>query len=471
MTNLLLYFQNRPEILGMNERVFSYQSLNAGRFDIADNKIKTKRILKNADIPVPGAIAIIRNRQQLDELDFEKLPKSFVIKPARGFKGAGINIYYNRSKDGRWILADKSKHSIDDIKQHIQNILDGQYSLSLDPKPSVAIVEERVQMAKEFKYYSYRGIPDIRVIVYNHVPVMAMLRLPTKESEGKANISRGAIGVGIDMARGVTTTAIKKGRSIEYLPGTQIRLSGIRIPYWNKILRLSSECQKASGLNYIGVDIIIDKEKGPLVIELNARPGLSIQVANGAGLKERLQRVKKLKIKTTEKAVRLAKDLFGGEIEEEIETLSGREVIGLEEEITLFGKDGKEKKVFCKIDTGAESSSIDTNLMRELGYEGLVEHYEETIGEEQVALLSDERRKQYMRKLYEHPEVTKVSIIKSASGYDYRVRVDVPAQIHDKKFVMHANIADRNHMDYKVLLGKRNLKSFFIDTTIKSVKK
>jgi alpha-L-glutamate ligase-like protein len=340
----------------MNERVFSYQSLNAGKYPIADNKLKTKRVLKDSGIPMPAVVAVIRNRQELEDFDFESLPKSFVLKPARGFKGAGINIYYNRSKDGRWILADRSKHSVSDIKQHIQDILDGQYSLSLDPKPSVALIEERVRMSKEFKYYSYRGIPDIRVIVYNKVPVMAMLRLPTKESEGKANISREAIGVGIDMARGVTTTAIKNGRVIETLPGTQVHLSGIRIPYWNKILRLSSECQTATGLGYIGVDIIIDKEKGPLVVELNARPGLAIQVANQTGLKERLERVRRLKIKTTERAVRLAKDLFGGEIEEEIETLSGREVIGLEEEIILSGKDGKERKVHCKIDTGAESS-------------------------------------------------------------------------------------------------------------------
>jgi len=38
---------------------------------------------------------------------------------------------------------------------------------------------------------------------------MAMLRLPTKESGGKANLQQGAIGLGIDMASGVTTSAVQ----------------------------------------------------------------------------------------------------------------------------------------------------------------------------------------------------------------------------------------------------------------------
>lgn len=322
-------------------------------------------------------------------------------------------------------------------------------------------------MSKEFKYYSYRGIPDIRIIVYNKVPVMGMLRLPTKESEGKANISREAIGVGIDMARGVTTTAIKNGRLIETLPGTQIHLSGIRIPYWNKILRLSSECQIASGLGYIGVDIIIDREKGPLVVELNARPGLAIQVANQAGLKERLERVRRLKIKTTERAVRLAKDLFGGEIEEEIETLSGREVIGLEEEIILTGKDGKERKVICKIDTGAESSSVDKDLAEELGFEEEINYFDKLVPENVLELRRSERVLIEKEMVKTFSDILGTSIIKTASGNDYRIKAEVPAKIKDKEFMMKATFASRSHLAYPVLLGKRDLKNFLIDTTRK----
>jgi alpha-L-glutamate ligase-like protein len=406
----------------------------------------------------------------LDRFSFKKLPKSFVLKPAYGLKGAGINIYYNRTKDGRLILANRQKHTLKDVRSHIKNILDGQYSLGSSPKPSVAIIEERVKMHSAFKLYSYRGIPDIRVIVCKNVPIMAMLRLPTEASRGKANLSLGAIGVGIDMGSGVTTTAYKDGRIIEKVPGTDLRLSGIKIPYWTKILRISHKCQVKTGIKLLGVDIIIDKEKGPMVVELNARPGLSIQVANQAGLKDRLEKVKKLKNVSEDRAVRLAKDLFGGEIEEEIENISGREVIGLKEEVSLFGKDGVEVKAECKIDTGAHTSSIDKELVKSLGYAAAVEYFEKIVPRD-IIELDVEKRKKISDKLRKHQEIDKVIYIKSASGKDYRMLITIPAKINGRDFMMKATVADRAHLTHPVLIGTPDLKSFFIDTTKKHYEK
>ena len=174
---------------------------------------------------------------------------------------------------------------------------------------------------------------------------MAMLRIPTKESDGKANLQQGAIGVGIDMATGITTTAIQgKNKFIEKVPGTRLSLSGIKIPYWKDILTLAVKAQEVSGLGFLGADIAIDKEYGPVFLELNARPGLSIQLANLAGLKRRLERVTELKIKTIEKGVRVGMDLFGGEIEEEVEEISGRKVIGTMEKVRLIGKEWKRNR-------------------------------------------------------------------------------------------------------------------------------
>lgn len=464
MNSILFLFKNQKDILGMNDRIFTYQTLNKGKRKLADNKILTKKILEENEIATPKLFAVIKNKEQLEELDFDSLPKSFVLKPTTGYKGAGINIYYNRSKDGRWILADRKKHSADDIKEHIRNILDGQYSLESKHAENSAFLEERVKMANSFKTYSFRGIPDIRVIVYKCVPVMAMLRLPTEESEGKANLNRGALGVGIDMANGITTTAVKNGRAIEFLPGTKIRLSGIKIPYWTKILRLAYRCQKASGLGFLGVDIIIDRDKGPMVVELNSRPGLGIQVANQAGLKERLLRLRKLKGISEERAVRIAKDLFGGEIESEIESITGREVIGLEEEIVLTNKDGQEIKVPCKIDTGADSSSIDKELAKEIGYEDVV-NYAESIAGAEVAEKEAEERRAFKKLLYGHQDVVKVTRIKTASGFDYRVKIEIPAKLKEKGFTMRASIADRSQLKFPVLIGKRDLRNFLIDTT------
>ncbi len=462
MTSIISFFQNRKDILGMNDRNYSYKISDSKKIRIADNKLLTKKILKKSDIPTPELYGVIRSREQLEAFDFEKLPKSFVLKPARGLKGAGINIYYNRGKDGRWILADRKKHSIDDLKTHIGNILDGQYSIGVTPKPSAAIFEERVKIHNSFRLYSYRGIPDIRVIVYKGIPVMAMLRLSTHESGGKANISLGAIGVGIDMATGVTTTAIKNNFLIENAPGTNLKLSGIRIPYWTKILRMSNRCSSASGINYLGVDVIIDKEKGPLIVELNARPGLGIQSANQAGLKERLLRVKKLKNITEDRAVRLAKDLFGGEIEEEIEEISGREVIGLKESVIFKGKNDEEIKVDCKIDTGAESSSIDEKIAELLGYSDAVSEFKKNITNE-IIDLNKEDRKKIIKKMNIHKDISALVPIKSASGSDYRIKLVIPAKIGEKNFLMRATIADRTNLTYPVIIGKKDLREFLID--------
>jgi alpha-L-glutamate ligase-like protein len=467
MINLLNVIKNSGDILGMNDRNFSYLALNKpANVNIADNKILTKTVLKKSEILFPEIYKTIKNEKQLSRFNFSKLPDSFVIKPANGLSGAGINIYYNRAKDGSFILANRQKDSLEDVKAHIKNILDGQFSIGTTPKPSVAIIEERIKMHSVFRLYSYRGIPDVRIIVYKNVPVMAMLRLPTESTKGKANLSLGAIGVGIDMGSGITTTAYKDGKILEKLPGTNLRLSGIKIPYWNKILHVAHNCQVATDIKLLGVDIIIDKEKGPMVVELNARPGLAIQIANQAGLKERLERVKKLKNISEARAVRLAKDLFGGEIEDEIEQLSGREVIGLKEKIFLTGKDGSVIKAFCKIDTGAHGSSIDYELLRELGYGSAIDYYKKVVPEG-IENMEAKKRAGITRKLREHEEIERVIYIKSASGSDYRILVNVPAKIRDKEFIIQMTASSRTHLTEPVLIGGSVLKYFLIDSTKK----
>ena len=57
---------------------------------------------------------------------------------------------------------------------------------------------------------------------------------------------------------------------------------------------MASRCHELSGLGYIGVDFVLDRDHGPMILELNARPGLAIQMANGNGLLPRLRKVEAL---------------------------------------------------------------------------------------------------------------------------------------------------------------------------------
>jgi len=460
------FFKNSKKLLGMNSRnlefIRPYNRIRAKR--LADDKLLSKRILKKNNIAVPRLITKIKTIENLENFDWQSLPNSFALKPNRGFGGEGIIVVYGKKKgrDDAWVKADRSLITIEDLRSHIRNILDGSFSLS--NTPDIAFFEERLQLLKLFKPYAYKGIPDIRVIVFNKVPVMAMLRLPTRESGGKANLQQGAVGVGIDMATGVTTTAIVgKSHFIEKIPGTQFSASGIRIPYWKDILLLASKAQEISNLGFLGVDVAIDKNHGPVILELNARPGLSIQVANLAGLAERLKRVSGLKIKTIARGVRMGMDLFGGEIEEEVEEISGRKVIGTVEKIKLTGKNGKVVEVEAKIDTGAGYTSISTALARELGFEKTVEAYEKiTHSYDELRLLSRAERWNIHKNI---PDIATTVIVHSSHGTTYRPTIRITITMHGWIIPTRVTLIDRAHLKYPIIIGNKNLRRFLIDVT------
>ncbi len=458
-------FSKSKNILGMNARNLIYirpNNLKSAK-RLADDKLRCKRVLKKAKVPVPRLIKSIKSHEDLDNFDFNTLPNSFVLKPNFGFGGDGILVVYGRKKGSEnvWVKANRSQVTEEYLRTHIKNILDGSFSRT--GTSDVAFFEERIKLYPGFKPYSFRGVPDIRIIVYNRVPVMAMMRIPTEASGGTSNLHRGGIGIGIDMATGVTTTAIQYDRVVEKSP-QGLLLSGIKIPYWKDILELAIKAQDVSRLGYLGADIAIDREKGPVFMELNARPGLSIQVANQEGLLTRLNRVEGLKIKTVRRGVALSQNLFGGEIEEEIEGLSGKRIIGTVEKIKIIGRNKKEIGVEAKIDTGAGFTSIDLDLARELGFAETIEKYEgvysEQGGWEKLQELSAKEREKLFKKV---PYLVDTAIIHSSHGTSYRPVVKVKI-IMDKKIIpARITIIDRQHLKYPVIIGRRNLKQFLVE--------
>lgn len=457
------FFKKSGGLLGMNARNLGYiRPHNRRRSrDIADNKLLCKRVLRKHNLGAPLLLGTVKNHEALERFDWSTLPASFALKPNRGFGGEGILVVYGRQKNTQaWVKADGSLMTVSDLQNHIRNILDGSFSLS--NTPDVAFFEERLKLLKLFKPYTYKGIPDIRVIVFNRVPVMAMLRLPTRTSSGKANLQQGAIGVGIDLATGTTTSAILgKGHFIECVPGTRLALSGIKIPYWKEILRMSVVAQEISGLGFLGADIAIDRDRGPVILELNARPGLSIQLANQSGLKRRLERVAGLKIKTVERGIRVGMNLFGGEIEEEIEELSGKRVIGTVEKVKLIGKNGKEIDVEAKIDTGADSTSIDITLAKDLGFGDTLIAFEEKIaGRDVLQELTKVERENLFSEI---PDLAGPGSVKSSHGTSYRPMIRIACVIDTLIIPAKVSVIDRSGMEYPVIIGKKSLRKFLID--------
>ena len=285
----------RLGILGMNCRNRDFIGTYNPRhlFPLVDDKLQTKLLAEEYEVATPKLFFVIESQYEVELIE-EKLKAHdcFAIKPAKGSGGKGILVIIGRRGDD-FIKASGSVITIDDIKRHMSNALAGLYSLA--GKPDKVIVEDLIKFDDYFKDYSYEGVPDIRVIIFRGYPVMAMLRLATKKSDGKANLHQGAVGVGLDIATGRALKAVQHSLPITHHPDTGYPLDQIEIQNWREWLLIASRCYEMTGLGYIGTDLVLDRERGAQLLELNARPGLAIQVANGRGLLPRLRHIESLK--------------------------------------------------------------------------------------------------------------------------------------------------------------------------------
>jgi alpha-L-glutamate ligase-like protein len=281
----------RLGILGMNARNGALIALfnDRSNYPLVDDKLQTKHLALEAGIAVPELYGVVETHYQAKRLDKVLDDRDeFVIKPAHGAGGDGILVVTGRMGD-HYRRANGRLMDREAIQHHLTNILSGMYSLG--GQPDKAMVEYRVKFDPLFERVSYQGVPDIRTVVYRGYPVMAMVRLPTREADGKANLHQGAVGVGVDMTTGETLNGVWHSRVVEQHPDTGAPIAGIRIPDWSRLLALAARCHELTSLGYLGVDVVLDRDFGPLILELNARPGLSIQIANGQGLMERIRMV------------------------------------------------------------------------------------------------------------------------------------------------------------------------------------
>lgn len=289
----LNYFYNT--VLGINERNLRLVNLlNKKKWiAVANDKIQSKLKLEQVQVSVPKTLMTLHSRLNLDgDKIYEAVKEQgFVIKPAHGSRGNGI--WIGRESQGAFYNHKDERVDIQEVVQHCSAIINGDYS---DGEPDNVMVEYRIQPAQRLLDLCGSGIADIRVILIKGQLAAAMLRLPTKKSKGKANLHQGAVGVAIDIRTGITTSAYFNNQFISKHPDTGAELIHVSIPQWSLILKTAINTQYAIPLGYIGVDICIDENLGPLVIEANARPGLQIQNVSAHGLKKPFLSLAKLGI-------------------------------------------------------------------------------------------------------------------------------------------------------------------------------
>lgn len=411
--------------MGMNARNFlyirKYNPPSAKR--LADDKLETKKVLLKHNIATAPILAAFYNRDDIRNFDWKTLPpEGFVIKPARGYGGGGILAMKTWSGE-QGISVVNDSYTIPPLESQLLDILDGAYSLQF--LPDKAYMEQRVVLSPFFKKIAPVGIPDIRIIVFNRIPVMAMLRLPTLESGGKANIHQGALAIGIDIRTGITTYAVYRGKIVQYIPGTKTKLRGIKIPQWDDLLLLAARTQSIIKLGYAGVDIVFDAKQGPMVLEVNARPGLAIQIANMTSLRTRLERVEHMPIPSPERGVEVAKSLFSEPFSERVQ--SGPQILTIIQPVVLRHHD-KVIPIKAKLDTGANRTSIDYALAEELRL---------PINQSKIK-------------------------VNSASGETIRPTVNLTFELAGKKIKSVATLADRKSLMYPMIVGRRDLSGFLI---------
>lgn len=280
----------RLGILGMNERNRRYiQGWNDRRlYPLVDDKLKTKALCREHGLAAPELLGSIRHQGELPLLEKVAQLERFVLKPAGGAMGNGILVITGRDGDD-YIQPNGTRRSFAELRFHALDILAGLYALG--GREDQVVVEECLTVHPALAEVSAGGVPDLRIVVHRNVPAMAMLRLPTERSRGRANLHQGAIGAGVSIASGHTVAAVMSGRFLRHHPDTGADVVGVAVPGWRDALRLAVRAAELTGLGYLGADIVVDRDRGPLVLELNARPGLAIQIANRAGLLRRLEAI------------------------------------------------------------------------------------------------------------------------------------------------------------------------------------
>jgi alpha-L-glutamate ligase-like protein len=281
----------RHGVLGMNARNAGYilPWNPRAHYPRVDDKLLTKQICDEQGIAVPLTYAVIERQGEVRMwADTPENRSGFVIKPAKGSGGRGI-IVVTESRGEHFAAAGGQLLTATDIRHHLRSVLAGLYSLG--GRPDRALIEQRIVPHRSFAHVSVDGTPDLRVIVFRGVPAMAMIRLPTRASRGRANLQQGAAAAGIELGTGTTVGGVCRSRAVDRHPDTGLPITGLVIPHWDRIVDSAVRLADGLRLGFAGIDFVVDECRGPLVLEANARPGLGIQLANRAPLRDRLRAI------------------------------------------------------------------------------------------------------------------------------------------------------------------------------------
>jgi alpha-L-glutamate ligase-like protein len=261
--------------LGINARNQVIARRNPRRAIVhARDKVLTKQRLTAGGVPVPETLCVVQDRRAALGFDDATLPDRWVVKPSCGSGGRGVVVVVGAIRDRQeWSTPGRVLTS-KELRRHLTAIIGGDHSTGDD---DVALFEPLLRSHPDLALLAPAGLPDIRIVCDGSLPLLAMARIPTVASGGRGNLHQGGIGAAIDLVDGRITRAVHGRRPIDVHPDTNQRLVGTRLPRWDEVVEIARRCGPATGLGYLGVDLVVDADRGPLVLEVNSHPGLEIQ--------------------------------------------------------------------------------------------------------------------------------------------------------------------------------------------------
>lgn len=289
MGKLPVNWYGRGEILSKDEWKGAVKKFNPAEMMEISDKLEQKLRLSKAGVVIPETYMIVENEEDLPRFSewLDGRNSGFVIKPSNGHGGSGVLVIIKRTAS-RYIKTSGKGIEKSTLTRHAERIYLGEFSGNV---PDKAIVEERLILSRQLRELMTPGLLDIRIVVFKGFPIMAMTRLPTRRSGGRANIHQGALAAGISISEGRITSATYMRKNVRTHPSTGREIIGFRFNMWDQVLEMASGAADAMEMGFVGVDLTVDQNKGVVVIEVNKRPGLEIQNANRKGLKGRMRHV------------------------------------------------------------------------------------------------------------------------------------------------------------------------------------
>jgi hypothetical protein len=117
--------------------------------------------------------------------------------------------------------------------------------------------------------------------------------------------------------------------------------------------------------------------------------------------------------------------------------------------------------VNAKFDTGAQTSSIDINKAKELGIGDKIVSVYGILKTIPVDKTIDEKKRKELEKRYtkmfKKHGILKVKLIKSASGFSFRLFIKAKVDIYGRILDTDINITDRKGLDCDMIVGLKDL--------------